>query len=231
MFPPMSKSDADIYNDLKSRLIAAEFGDGQRMKAEELRTLYGCSASTIRENLFRLHCNHFLTFEDQKGFRVPQKSEQYLQELANLRILIEHSGVRESIAKSSLTWESQLTAAHHKLAHIEHQMESLRNLSDHVILWTDAEREFHETLVSGAQSELLKQTHRDLFDRFRQMLALNYGRQRFGFRRNNRREHEVILNAALAGDVETCCATIESHINAGITAMRDNFSETSAKDA
>ena len=224
----MPDAATDIYQDLKARLISAEFSEGQRMKSEELRLLYGCSASTIRENLFRLHCNHFLTFEDQKGFRVPQKSETQLNELANLRILIECNGLRESIANSSLTWESQLTAAHHKLAHIEKQMANLRNLVDHVLLWTAAEREFHETLVSGTGSQLLKETHRDLFDRFRQMLALNYGRQRFGFRRDNIREHEAIVEAAVAGEAETCCAAIENHIKNGITAMRDTFADTSS---
>jgi DNA-binding GntR family transcriptional regulator len=227
----MANPESDIYEDLKTRLISAEFGEGQRMKAEEFRLLYNCSASTIRENLFRLHCNKFLTFEDQKGFRVPLKSERYLYELANLRILIEHSGVRESIANSSLTWESQITAAHYKLAHIERQMKSLRNLEDHVILWTRAEREFHETLLSGSRSDVLKSTHRDILDRFRQMLVLNYGQNHFGFRSDNIAEHENIVQAALAGHADDCCVAIEIHIKSGISAMRDNFSKHQQQDA
>lgn len=225
----MSKIDTDIYHNLKSRLICAEFGDGQRMKADELCILYGCSASTIRENLFRLQCNHFLTFEDQKGFHVPLKSHIHLRELADLRILIEQAGVRESIANSNLTWESQITAAHHKLAHIERQMDSQRCLLEHIGLWTAAEREFHESLISGTGSSLLKTTHGDLFDRFRQMLALNYGQAQFGFRRDNIREHETILQAALEGRSDECCNAIEAHINNGILAMRDNFSQNKTK--
>jgi DNA-binding GntR family transcriptional regulator len=144
--------------------------------------------------------------------------------LAGFRILIEQNGARESIANSTLTWESSLSAAHHKLAHIERQMESLRNLQDHVRLWTSAEREFHETLVSGSGSNLLRATHRDIFDQFRQMLVLNYGHTGFGFRKDNITEHEDIVKAALAGDPDGCCRAIHRHINNGITAMRANFS-------
>lgn len=221
----MPESSETIYQDLRTKLMSASFPEGTRMKPDVLRSLYNCSASTIRENLLRLSCDGFLDFVDQKGFRVPKSSEKTLDELADLRILIEQQGIRDTLSDSNLAWEAQLTAAHHKLAHIEEQMRNLKNITDHIVIWTAAERDFHRTLVSGSGSALLKDMHNTVFDRFRQMLVLNYGQSRFGFRKDNIREHERIVKEALAGNIEECCAAVRDHVKTGMTALRDNFLE------
>lgn len=64
--------DRDIHGDLKNRLISGEFEHGAKLRAEVLRTEYGCSASTVREALFRLSTVGLAEFEEQRGFRVPQ---------------------------------------------------------------------------------------------------------------------------------------------------------------
>lgn len=209
-----------IYDDLRTRLVSTGFAHGQRMKSDDLRKDYACSASTIREVLFRLSCDNFLVFEDQKGFRVPTASHHDLQELATIRVLLEKEGVTASIRSGGLTWEARLTAAHHKLAHIEHQIEQLSNLRDFVTIWTAAEREFHETLVSASPSTLLKTMHRTTFDRYRQTQVGLCTRGKFGFREGNISEHAAILDAALAKDIDMCCELVEYHIRASMTDPR-----------
>ncbi len=210
-----------IYDDLRTHLVSTGFETGQRMKSEDLRKEYGCSASTIREVLFRLSCDHFLTFQDQKGFRVPVATNEELQELATIRALLEKEGVSDSIRLGGLTWEARLTAAHHKLAHIEHQIEQLSNLQEYLPIWTAAEREFHETLVSASPSSLLKSMHRTAFDRFRQTQVGLSRHQRFGFRKGNIKEHAAIMGAALAKDTSQCCKLIEYHIHASMIDPRE----------
>ena len=78
----------DIYWDLRKRLIAAEFSAGDKLKPEELRERYGCAASTIREVLFRLSCDRLVSFQDQRGFRMPDISRDLLTELTALRSLV-----------------------------------------------------------------------------------------------------------------------------------------------
>ena len=44
---PRPVSSLDIYWDLRTRMIAAEFRAGDKLKPEDLRQRYGCAASTI----------------------------------------------------------------------------------------------------------------------------------------------------------------------------------------
>ena len=219
----MSAPTNEIYAALRSRLLSGAFQAGQRVKPDDLRAEFGVSASTVRESLLQLATEGFLNLIDQRGFRVPQSSETTLKELADLRILLEQRAVRETLANASLRWDSELIAAHHRLAHIEAEIANRRNVDDHVGVWTDAERGFHQVLISGCESQVLLDLHAQLFDRYRQMLVLNFGHMRFGFREDNKHEHEQILAAALARDADACCEMIAGHIVTGMHAVRQSF--------
>lgn len=211
-------SSADIYRDIRNRLIAAEFQSGRRLKSDALRDSYGCAASTIREVLFRLASDGLVEFEDQKGFRMPDLSEKRLGELTNLRILLECEGARLSMERGDLTWEAGLTAAHHKLAHIENRIRALPKIEPpYIAVWCEAEWEFHETLISACGSDAMQEMHRSVYDRHRQHnLALS---DNYSFRDENIVEHKAILDAALARDPASCAANIEIHLRRGLDAV------------
>ena len=54
-------------------------------------------ASTVREALFRLSAQGLVNFQEQRGFRVPEKSPVLLAELTHVRILLEAEGAALSI--------------------------------------------------------------------------------------------------------------------------------------
>lgn len=211
-----AKTSAEIYRDLRSRLVSAQFDPGMKLRPEQLRADYGCAAATLRECLFRLSCEGFVDFVDQKGFSVPQTSHELLGELARVRILIEQEGVTLSIDRGDIEWEASLAAAHHKLAHIEGRMRQSEDLRPFLALWGEAEWRFHELLSAASGSRILREAHRTYFDRYRQHLVSE--RHGFGFRRGIVREHKAILDAALARDAELCRQRIRDHIMAGMTA-------------
>lgn len=203
-------SSLEIYEDLRNRLITAGFKPGEKLKSEALRLNYKCAASTIREVLFRLSCKGFVDFQEQRGFRVPFTSKEALHDLTQMRIILETQGVKLSVANSTIEWQAKLSAAHHKLAHIESVMWKSDNVQPHVGIWNDAEWEFHDTLIMNCGSEILRATHKNIYARFRQHLVsgLNY----FGFREKNVREHAGILEAVLASDAELCAKRIHDHL-------------------
>ena len=98
-----SDGNVDIYWDFRSRLISAQFEAGQKLKPEELRLQYDCSASQLREILFRLSCDGLVEFQDNKGFKVPLASLELCNEAVEHRILIECEGARLSIENGSST--------------------------------------------------------------------------------------------------------------------------------
>ena len=202
--------DIDIYDDLKKRLVSNAFPHGAKLRAEVLRQEYDCSASTVREVLFRLSLVGLVTFVEQRGFRVPDQSPEKLIELTHLRILLESEGAALSIRYGGVPWEARLTAAHHQLTHIEKRIHAQGDPSDLIEIWFGAENEFHQTLISACGSATLKNTHGVIYDQFRQQLMV--ADRRFDFISQNISDHAQILEAALSGDEARTRQKVHDHL-------------------
>ncbi|WP_170368262.1 GntR family transcriptional regulator [Ruegeria arenilitoris] len=207
--------EVDIYQHLKMRLISNGFDHGAKVRAEELRKDYGCSASTVREVLFRLSSVGLVDFQEQKGFRVPKRSPQKLIELTHIRVLLEGEGTAMSIRNGGVDWEARLTAAHHKLSHIEKRIHATDDPSELIEIWFASEKEFHQTLISACGSDTLKQMHGRIYAQFRQQLMV--ADRRFEFISENIRHHADILEAALSGDEQQTKQKIHDHLKRHLT--------------
>ena len=202
--------DTDIFETLRYRLMTNAFEHGQKVRAEHLRQEFGCSASTIREVLFRLSTLGLVEFQEQRGFRVPQKSREVIHELTHLRVLLEAEGTAMSIRRGGVAWEARLTAAHHQLSHLEMRLNTADDKSPFVDLWFNAEAQFHETLISACGSQTLIETHHSVYCRFRQQLMVED--RAFDFISNNIKHHQQILDAAMAGDEALTRKKIHDHL-------------------
>ncbi len=202
--------ETDIFEDLRHRLISAGFGHGEKLRAEQLRETYGCSASTVREALFRLSTLGLVQFQEQRGFRVPEKSDAVRHQLTHLRVLLEAEGTAMSIRNGGVAWEARLTAAHHQLSHIETRIHAAEDTAPLAEIWSRAEREFHQTLISACGSDVLKATHAQVYDRFRQQLMIED--LKFDYISNNIQHHEEILKAALSGQEALTRQKIADHL-------------------
>lgn len=200
-----------IYNALRTGLVTGEFEPSVKLKPNELRGYYKCSASTIRETLFRLSSEGLVDFQEQRGFRVPLATPQLQHELTHLRIVLECEGASLSIRLGGLEWEARLSAAHHKLSHIEGRVWSSEDRKPFLSLWTRAEQEFHETLISACDSRVLKAAHEILYHRFRQQL-INTDKK-YVFISENIEQHQGILDAALARDEGLIKQRIYDHLS------------------
>lgn len=207
--------DIDIYETLKYRLISNGFEHGAKLRAEVLREEFGCSASTVREVLFRLSTIGIVYFQEQRGFRVPEQSPTKLIELTHLRILLEGEGTMLSIRNGGVAWEARLTAAHHQLSHIESRIQSQDDHSELVEIWFWAEKEFHQTLISACGSETLKEMHHRIYAQFRQQLMVVD--RNFDFISQNIQHHASILDAALSGDENLTRKKIHDHLARHLT--------------
>jgi DNA-binding GntR family transcriptional regulator len=202
--------DTDIFADLQHRLISNHFEYGEKLRAEQLKRDYDCSASTVREALFRLSTDGLVDFQEQRGFRVPEKSAELLAELTHVRILLEAEGTVLSIRYGGVAWEARLTAAHHQLSHIEKRIHASADTSPLVDLWFQAELEFHQTLISACRSQTLKDMHLQVYRRFRQQLMV--ADRNFDFISMNIRHHHAIMVAALDGDEALTRQKIHDHL-------------------
>ena len=207
--------DIDMYRDLEKRLTTNEFLHGAKLRAEILRKEFGCSASSVREVLLRLSTQGLVNFQEQRGFRVPEQSSQKLIELTHIRILLEGEGAVLSIRQGGVAWEARLTAAHHKLIHIENRIQALDDPTELVDIWFSCEGEFHQTLISACGSGTLKQLHSQIYAQFRQQLM--EADRRFDFISANIKQHAEILDAALKADEALTRKRIHDHLKRHLT--------------
>lgn len=202
--------DQDLYTSLRHRLVSNDFDFGEKLRAEILKADYGCSASTVREALFRLSTEGLVDFQEQRGFRVPQKSPQLLSELTHVRILLEAEGTAMSIRRGGVAWEAKLTATHHQLSHIEKRIHASDDPTPLVDIWFNSELEFHQMLISACGSDTLKAMHLQIYHRFRQQLMI--ADRSFDFISMNIRHHHDIVAAALDGNEALTRQKIHDHL-------------------
>ena len=208
-------SISQIHEQIRHRLITGQFEHGVKLRAETLRAEFGCSASTVREILFRLSTVGLVDFEEQRGFRVPPQSPDRQHELTAMRILLEQEGACLSIRLGGVAWESQLSAAHHKLSHIEARIRSEGGVEAYLDLWCLAEQEFHETLISACGSALMHRIHAQIYAQFRQQLVS--AETNYGYFPENIAEHQAILDAALDRDEARVRTCIHDHLKRNLT--------------
>lgn len=216
----------DVYEHLKRRLVCGDFRYAEKLRAEVLRTDYGCSASTIREALLRLSAVGLVDFQEQRGFRMPQYSRRRQHEVTEMRILLEQEGACRSIRNSTVDWEARLNAAHHKLSHIEKRIAAKGPVDGLPDLWMEAELEFHGTLLSGCGSAVLIDTHLMIYHQYRQIKVETD--RRFVHLAENIREHQAIVDAALSSDEAKMRQSIVEHFERHLFTKEELLEEDAA---
>lgn len=203
--PPSSVGDL-AYQRLRADIVFARLGPGQRLKLEEMRTLYGTGVSTLREILNRLAAEHLVEAEGLKGFRVSLVSAQDLREVAALRLLLEGHAMAQSFSEGDMDWEGRVVAAHHKLGQLERRM--LGGDAAQTEAWKRYDFEFHHALVSACGSQALLATHAGIYDRYlRYQMVAGLFRGEVAVK-----EHAALLAAALRRDASDATTILRRHV-------------------
>jgi len=192
------------YEKIKADVTSGRFAPNQRLRIEDLRNAYGTGASPLREALNRLAAEGLIVSVGQRGFRVPSVSIEDLRDITNTRILLETEALRRSIESGDDEWEVRVVAAFHRLTKVE------TGERPEFAVWEEANRRFHEALLSACPSRWLMKFYDTMFDQHRRYRSMSM--QATSAPRSVHDEHERIKNAALARDVVTACRETELHI-------------------
>jgi len=201
-----------IYTALLDDLRRGVWPAGSRLKSNELAERYGAAVGVVREALIRLSAERYIQTYPQRGFRTVAGTADSIRDQASFRIAIEVEGARLSIERGGLHWEADLSAAHHRLSHLETRMRRIaRPDIDQVMVWSDADLAFHAALIAACGSGVLLEAQRRAFIQFR--LHLSSVTASSGFRVGGLvEEHAAILQAALDRDTEACSGAIRTHL-------------------
>ncbi|MBD1547580.1 GntR family transcriptional regulator [Labrenzia aggregata] len=198
------------YRQIRSDIIFGKLAPGQKLRLEKLKDAYGASVSTLREILNRLASEALVVAEGQRGFQVAPVSAANLMEIADLRLLLETHALEQSFASGDMDWEGRVVAAHHRLKALEARMRD----DDHseIRSWKRYDWEFHQVLISACGSELLMESHADIFDKYLryQLVALSYRGD------ISAQEHRLLLEHALERDAAKASEVLVRHIRGGV---------------
>lgn len=201
---------SSTYQRIKRDIIFGELKPGSKLKLDALKQGYAASLSTLRETLSRLASEGFVEAPEQRGFFVTPVSPVDLKEIADLRILLECTALRQSIESGDTDWEGNLVAAHHKLHLMEQKMAQGDETQKEA--WKRYDWEFHLALIEACGSANLLALHAILYDKYLryQMLVLTY-RGEVAVQ-----EHRAMFEAAIARDADKATAILEEHIQKGL---------------
>jgi GntR family transcriptional regulator, carbon starvation induced regulator len=198
---------ADVTHRLRQAIVGGKLPPGEPLRFDVLRSSFGVSFTTLREALTALAAEGLVLLEEQRGFRVAPISARDLAEVTDARVLIEVEVLRRSIEKGADEWEMRVVSTLHRLRRIE---ERAAENPLHDPEWNLAHRQFHEALVSAADSATLLSIRATLFER-----ATRYRHLSANLRpqpRDKVGEHRAIMQAAIARDSDLATRLIERHI-------------------
>lgn len=187
-------------------MVFGRLRPGQKLRLEGLKETYGVSVSTLREILNRLTAEGLVVAEGRRGFEVAPVSVDNLEELAELRLLLESHAMQSSFASADVEWEGRVVSAHHKLAATERLMESRIGELEQ---WKRYDGEFHQALISNCGSRVLMETHALVFDKY-----FRYQMVAFAYRgAEPAQQHKALLECALRRDAQAAIAILTRHVN------------------
>jgi DNA-binding GntR family transcriptional regulator len=195
-------------NALRRDVLSLAFLPGAKLKVEHLQQSYGLSSSPIREALNRLTEEGLVRADERKGFRVAMVSDEDLQDITNMRLLIDLPTLEQSMKSGDDEWESHVIASFHLLEKLESRLPE-----GPVVLnadWSALHRSFHRAMMSACPSERMVLTSSSLFDqaeRYRHISA----RYRTVIKRKSE-EHKVLMRAVLKRDIETAKELHQEHV-------------------
>ena len=202
------------YALLRDDIVHGRFKPREKLRIERLKRDYQVGATPLREALYRLSADGFVQVQGQRGFNVSDMSLEELEDITNLRVVLEGMALTESIQNSDDEWESQVVAAFHHLTKAESREE--RDFQE----WEQRNRAFHLALVSRCGSGWLMRFYETLYDqhkRYRNIALIN-----LGDRRDVHAEHQAIFDAALAKDIDALLIANEQHIRRTAEVMQQS---------
>lgn len=200
------------YELIAHRIVSGRLPPGLKLKPDDLREDLQLGTSPIREALLRLASEGLVGMHGQRGFYVPQVTEEDLLDIAMVRTRLSVWALEMAIEKGDSDWEALIVAAFHKMQFLMKRV--IDDPQAHFEEWEKLNAAFHRALESACGSPLLL--------RFLQIAYARSERYRRHFVRypdllpKAQEEHKEIMDAVLARDTIRATKALRTHVQSGI---------------
>lgn len=196
---------------LRERILHGAYPEGEPLRQDAIAEDLGVSRIPVREALRQLEAEGLVTFNPHRGAVVSTLSLQEIEELFELRALIELDLFRRAIPRIQ---PEDVTRAKEILDAYE---TALRN--GDVAAWGEMNWQFHSTLFAPADRpftlSVAQKLHQQCDRYLRMQLALTHGELRAN------EEHRAILAAVRKRDPKRAGDILRDHILGAGRALRD----------
>jgi DNA-binding GntR family transcriptional regulator len=187
---------------LEAAIVAGELQPGVIYSAPGLAERFGVSATPVREAMLDLVNEGFVEPLRNRGFRVIEMSDADLDNIAQIRLLIEVPTISEVAPHLTAAMFEKLTVAAEAIERAA--------AGGDVIDYLDTDRRFHVELISAIGNARLT----DLVDRLRRQARL-FGLKdlaKSGRLMASAREHRMLLDTLRVQDIEAAENLMRAHI-------------------
>jgi DNA-binding GntR family transcriptional regulator len=204
-----SKLARSVYEQLRADIFEFRLLPGEGFSENEIASRARVSRTPVREALFRLERDGYLEVHPKRGWRVRALDFNALDQLYDVRVILECEAVRKlcagdpraKLAELAKVWlvepRKRLTGGS-RVAHLD--------------------EEFHGTLVAAAGNAEMARIHREITERIRIVRRLDFTHlERILF---TYREHAGILRAIIARRTARATALLRTHIETSKAEVR-----------
>lgn len=205
-----------VYSDLRAAILNGTVVGGSELNQVGLARQFEVSRVPVREALRRLQAEHLVTATPYQQYIVTPVDRGALVELIEIREELEVLAVRRRMA--SLTPKA--------IKELRDLNVRLRKKSD-ATQWFHGDIDFHHVLNGpGSEAAAMVRGVRERVHRFLQTIA-STGERRF----EACDEHDTILEALAAGDLDAAEAAIRNHIRHTRTVIEAHLQQAAGESA
>ncbi|PIJ52082.1 hypothetical protein BL250_01845 [Erwinia sp. OLTSP20] len=200
------------YEKIKAMILNMELEPGSSLTEMWLIEKLNMSRTPIREALYRLQQESFVTLTPHKGWFVSEISLRDIQELFEIREALEGISARHATRRLS---DEQLQEMARFLASLE------QALQEDEAAVVDPGDSLHDLIFSAADNQFINNIMTIYLDRLRLFHVLASGLP--GRKRQSWREHQEILQAMIARNEEAAENAMRRHIRSSMQSILESI--------
>lgn len=213
----MSRADR-VTDELRQAILSQEFPPGVRLAAEALAERFSVSATPLREAFARLAGEGLVIALPQRGVRVTDISVAEMEEVYELRELLEPIAIRRSVEAGKPQWTDRIRELHRRMQDAGGTDIGSLDGADYVA-YEEIHLEFHKETMSRCGSEWLIRLTSLLMDHSRRFRKTSLPiRAKYGSVAD---EHAAIAAACLNLDADGAVAAHLAHVENTRKAIRE----------
>jgi GntR family transcriptional regulator, rspAB operon transcriptional repressor len=196
-----------IYEVLLSRIVSQQFLPGQRLQVDEIAAALGVSRTPVKDAINRLAVEGLIVVVPRKGTFVVSITPQGIEDLFDVRMMIELHAAELAVARGT---DQDISDLERLASSLDRFIDGDRYVDYEAYLELD--NEFHARVLHLAGNSLLLKLYRDINLHVQVVRAYQEAPDAVDEALQTHNEHRAILSAFRARDVNEVRAAVTTHV-------------------